>query len=75
MTVFLFHDNTHVCFTWPDHTVVFVETHHSVRPVGIDDGFALSVNLQRVNNKKRKYATKGFVEMWEIVFVSVKDCF
>lgn len=54
---------TNACFTWPDHAVVFVETHHSVRPVDIDGGFALSINLPGINKKKRNFAPKAFIDM------------
>lgn len=63
---------TGACFTWPDHTVVFVETHHSVRLIDVDGGFALSINLQRINNKKINDATKGVIVMCVMCKLLVK---
>ena len=36
--------------TWPDHALVFVQPHHPLWPVDVDDSFALSIHLQKRNS-------------------------
>ena len=37
--------------TWPDRALVFVKAHHPLWPVDVDDSVALSIHLQKVEEK------------------------